>query len=451
MSTMVTDPAVTTVRCYYEILGIPLDADVAAIKKAHRQQARLLHPDKNIDADTTDDFRLVQQAYECLSDSQERQWYDDHRTAILKGWTGSDNTSGDGDASNYLFDVTPFMMASCYSGYNDKDEKGFYRVYARVFCHLQKEEHDHYSSSSGAADNDQSFRSLPTDFGTSQSTWEEVSAFYAAWEGFSTSLNFAWADEYDTTQAHHRRMRRAMQDENQKKRRAARKARNDEVAALVRFVKRRDPRVQKRKQVVEQERLKKEHEQKLAQVERKHQAKLAREEWRASAEFEQAAAEQADLLAGRIRLADLDDDYDYGGGKKGKKKKNKGRKQQQVLTDSDEEPEQTEEAIGDEAVNQATEATEDPTDGSHEPIGADETVTSSVSQQQDAEIVDDELGDAEDSFESDDEESEPETWRCECCRKDFKSEGQLENHFQSKKHKAAFKKWRSNKILPVAV
>lgn len=38
----------------------------------------------NID-EATREFRLVQQAYDVLSDPQERAWYDKHREAILKG------------------------------------------------------------------------------------------------------------------------------------------------------------------------------------------------------------------------------------------------------------------------------------------------------------------------------------------------------------------------------
>jgi hypothetical protein len=31
----------------------------------------------------------------------------------------------------------------------------------------------------------------------------------------------------------------------------------------------------------------------------------------------------------------------------------------------------------------------------------------------------------------------PNAWQCLCCKKDFKSQGQMENHLQSKKHEAA--------------
>jgi DnaJ family protein A protein 5 len=51
-------------------------------------------------------------------------------------------------------------------------------------------------------------------------------------------------------------------------------------------------------------------------------------------------------------------------------------------------------------------------------------------------------GDVDDE-DDDDEESEPDVWRCECCRKDFKSRGQMENHLGSKKHKQALKAYQA--------
>jgi DnaJ family protein A protein 5 len=46
-------------------------------------------PDKNPDRvdEATRQFRLIQEAYEVLSDTNERAWYDSHRDAILRGGT----------------------------------------------------------------------------------------------------------------------------------------------------------------------------------------------------------------------------------------------------------------------------------------------------------------------------------------------------------------------------
>ena len=59
-----------TIQCHYDVLGVPRDADQATIKKHHRKMALKYHPDKNLgDESAAEKFRLVQQAYECLSDT----------------------------------------------------------------------------------------------------------------------------------------------------------------------------------------------------------------------------------------------------------------------------------------------------------------------------------------------------------------------------------------------
>ena len=42
-------------RDYYETLGIQKGADAAAIKKAYRQKAKELHPDRNADNHKAED------------------------------------------------------------------------------------------------------------------------------------------------------------------------------------------------------------------------------------------------------------------------------------------------------------------------------------------------------------------------------------------------------------
>jgi len=73
--------------CHYERLDIDRYADDAIIKKAYRKAALKCHPDKNVGNEdaAVEEFRAVQDAYDCLSDPNERKWYDDHREAILRG------------------------------------------------------------------------------------------------------------------------------------------------------------------------------------------------------------------------------------------------------------------------------------------------------------------------------------------------------------------------------
>jgi molecular chaperone DnaJ len=63
----------SSTRDYYEILGVPRDADDATIKKSFRRLARELHPDVNRhDPDAEEKFKEAAEAYEVLSDADRR-------------------------------------------------------------------------------------------------------------------------------------------------------------------------------------------------------------------------------------------------------------------------------------------------------------------------------------------------------------------------------------------
>jgi molecular chaperone DnaJ len=71
---------------YYAALGVPKDADAAAIKKAYRQLARDLHPDKNPgNAGAEARFKEVSEAYDVLSDTKRRSEYDEARRLFGAG------------------------------------------------------------------------------------------------------------------------------------------------------------------------------------------------------------------------------------------------------------------------------------------------------------------------------------------------------------------------------
>src|SRR5271155_2923923 len=61
---------------YYEVLGVPRDADQDAIRRAYRKLARKHHPDLNSDSDAEDRFKELGEAYEVLSDADKRERYD---------------------------------------------------------------------------------------------------------------------------------------------------------------------------------------------------------------------------------------------------------------------------------------------------------------------------------------------------------------------------------------
>jgi len=64
-------------RDYYEVLGVPRDADEAAMKSAFRKQAKKYHPDQNKDNPEAEaKFKELNEAYDALKDPQTRAAYD---------------------------------------------------------------------------------------------------------------------------------------------------------------------------------------------------------------------------------------------------------------------------------------------------------------------------------------------------------------------------------------
>ncbi|MFX3623779.1 MAG: molecular chaperone DnaJ [Ectobacillus sp.] len=63
-------------RDYYEVLGVSKTASKDEIKKAYRRLAKKYHPDVSTEADATEKFKEVQEAYEVLSDDTKRAQYD---------------------------------------------------------------------------------------------------------------------------------------------------------------------------------------------------------------------------------------------------------------------------------------------------------------------------------------------------------------------------------------
>lgn len=167
------------------------------------QAALKWHPDKNTDnlEEATEMFKEITEAHSTLSDPNERAWYDSHREQILRGGTGVDC-----DDDGVGIDLFRYFTASCYKGYGD-DSEGFYAVYSKVFEQVDEMEEVEEGQGHDAA---------PA-LGGSKANWRDGPAkFYAYWENFSTTREFAWCDKYNPNEAPNRQIKRAIDKENQK-------------------------------------------------------------------------------------------------------------------------------------------------------------------------------------------------------------------------------------------
>lgn len=61
---------------YYDILGIPRNADEKEVKKAYRNLARKYHPDVCKEPGAEEKFKQINEAYSVLSDEQKKSQYD---------------------------------------------------------------------------------------------------------------------------------------------------------------------------------------------------------------------------------------------------------------------------------------------------------------------------------------------------------------------------------------
>ena len=96
-------------RDYYEVLGVPKDADDAALKKAYRVLAKKYHPDANPgDAEAEAKFKEASEAYGILSDPEKRRQYDQF------GHAAFDNGAGGGPGGFGGFDFTGADMGDIF-------------------------------------------------------------------------------------------------------------------------------------------------------------------------------------------------------------------------------------------------------------------------------------------------------------------------------------------------
>ncbi len=110
--------------CYYEILEVSRDCSSTQLKKAYRKLALKYHPDRNPDdKEAEEKFKLINEAYQVLSDEEKRSIYDRYGKAGLEG-QGMGGHGGFGSASmDDVMDMFNSMFGGAFGGFGRRSRR----------------------------------------------------------------------------------------------------------------------------------------------------------------------------------------------------------------------------------------------------------------------------------------------------------------------------------------
>jgi hypothetical protein len=93
--------SILAARDLFQVLRVTRGSNLAEVKKAYRQLARLVHPDKNHTPNAADSFQRLSQAYSTLSDPHHRAAYEADQVSSkpsARAWSPTDPSYATFDA-----------------------------------------------------------------------------------------------------------------------------------------------------------------------------------------------------------------------------------------------------------------------------------------------------------------------------------------------------------------
>lgn len=116
-------------RDYYDVLGVPRDAEPRILKKEYRRLAKIYHPDKNPAGE--EKFKEISTAYEVLSDPEQRAVYDQYGEEGLKYQNGGGGGGGGGGGMGGGFHG--FQTGGFPGGFRVQFDGGFEEMFGNAF------------------------------------------------------------------------------------------------------------------------------------------------------------------------------------------------------------------------------------------------------------------------------------------------------------------------------
>ena len=118
---------------YYEVLQVSKDCSGTELKKSYRKLAMKYHPDRNPDnKEAEENFKIVNEAYQVLSDEEKRSIYDRYGKAGLEGQGGMGGGFG-GSSMDDIMDIFNSMFGGGGGGFGRQSRRDPSQKYALDF------------------------------------------------------------------------------------------------------------------------------------------------------------------------------------------------------------------------------------------------------------------------------------------------------------------------------